>query len=63
MIRDFHVADFITLANAACGTGAIFACMSYLAGGDRAYVWIAFVLLPIALVCDFLDGTVARWRE
>lgn len=63
MLRSFALADWITLANAASGTAAIFACMAYLAGGDRAYVWITFALLPIALVCDFLDGTVARWRR
>ena len=29
MIREFHLADFLTLANAACGTGAIFLAMLY----------------------------------
>ncbi|MEO5726900.1 MAG: CDP-alcohol phosphatidyltransferase family protein, partial [Byssovorax sp.] len=31
--------------------------------GGRAYVWAALVLLPVALICDVLDGTVARWRH
>lgn len=63
MIRSFALADFITLANAFSGTGAILACMAHLATGERKFVWNALVLLPVALVCDFLDGTVARWRH
>ena len=31
MIREFHVADFFTLGNAACGVGAIFCAMVYVA--------------------------------
>ena len=27
MVRDFHLADFFTLGNAACGMGAIFFAM------------------------------------
>jgi CDP-diacylglycerol--serine O-phosphatidyltransferase len=64
MLRSFALADWITFGNAAAGTGAIFACLRYLAGDhDSLYIWIAFGLLPVALVCDFLDGTVARWRR
>ena len=32
----------------------------YLAAGSRAFLWMAFLLLPLALVCDVLDGYVAR---
>ena len=60
MIRTFVPADFITIANGACGTGAILASMSYLAAGDRNAIIVALVLLPIALICDALDGFVAR---
>ncbi|MFO0672209.1 MAG: CDP-alcohol phosphatidyltransferase family protein [Polyangiaceae bacterium] len=63
MIRSFVLADFITLGNASAGTGAILACMAHLATGERGFLWTAFVLLPIALICDILDGTVARWRH
>jgi CDP-diacylglycerol--serine O-phosphatidyltransferase len=63
MIRSFALADFITLANAFCGMGSILFCMAYLATGERSAVITAFILLPIALVCDALDGSVARWRR
>jgi len=63
LIRTFVLADFITLGNAASGTGALLACMAYLADGVRTFVWVALGLLPLALACDVLDGSVARWRH
>jgi CDP-diacylglycerol--serine O-phosphatidyltransferase len=63
MIRTFVLADVITLGNAACGMGAILASMSYLADHRREMALTAFVLLPLALICDALDGHVARWRR
>ncbi len=63
MLRSFALADFITLANAACGTAAILLCVSYVEARDRATMWTTFVLFPIALICDVLDGSVARWRR
>ncbi len=63
MIRTFVLADAITLGNAASGTGAILASMSFVASGARSAIWTALVLLPLALVCDALDGAVARWRR
>lgn len=62
MLRTFVLADLITLGNAACGTGAILACMSF-SSGEAGAVLVAFVLLPLALICDALDGHVARWRR
>jgi CDP-diacylglycerol--serine O-phosphatidyltransferase len=53
----------ITLGNAASGTGAILACVRYVERGDRRFLWTALGLLPVALVCDVLDGSVARWRR
>lgn len=63
MIREFHLADWITLANAACGASAIFAVMTYLQTGDVHHVSFAVGLLLAALVFDILDGRVARWRQ
>lgn len=58
MLRSYTPADFLTAGNAACGTLAILRCLNYLATG--ASLWVAFALLPIALVLDILDGYVAR---
>lgn len=63
MLRSFTPADALTLGNAACGTLAVFFCLDYLAAGDRQRLWIAFALLPVALVFDVLDGYVARLNK
>src|SRR3954469_81650 len=60
MLRSYTPADAFTIGNAACGTIAIFLCLDYLATDERRFLWTAFVLLPLALVCDVLDGYVAR---
>jgi CDP-diacylglycerol--serine O-phosphatidyltransferase len=60
MVRSYTPADVLTIANASCGTIAIFLCLDYMAFGDARRIWIAIALLPLALVCDVLDGYVAR---
>jgi CDP-diacylglycerol---serine O-phosphatidyltransferase len=60
MLRSYTPADALTIGNAACGTIAIFLCLDYIASGNPRYLWTAFILLPSALVCDVLDGYVAR---
>ena len=68
MLRDFHLADWFTLANAFCGTGAIFAAMRFLQDGgasDKGVndLLIGMALIPLAFVFDAVDGRVARWRK
>src|SRR3954462_8617556 len=60
MLRSYTPADALTVGNAACGTIAIFLCLDYLAADNRRFLWMAFLLLPAALICDVLDGYVAR---
>jgi CDP-diacylglycerol--serine O-phosphatidyltransferase len=60
MLRSYTPADALTIGNASCGTLSIFLCLDYMAFGDLRRLWIAILLLPIALVCDVLDGYVAR---
>lgn len=63
MIREFYLADWFTLANAVCGTGAIFSIMTYLELRDVRHVYFACGLVFAALVFDVLDGRIARWRQ
>ena len=63
MIREFHLADWFTLGNAVCGTGALFSIMSYLSLGGVEHVYYACALVLAALIFDVLDGRVARWRQ
>ena len=63
MIRDFHVADFITLGNAACGVAGVFCAMVYLATEEVQAFFVAAGLAPVAFIFDMLDGKVARARQ
>lgn len=68
MLRDFHLADWFTLANAFCGTGAVFAAMRFLQEGgalddSRRDLLVGMALIPLAFVFDALDGRIARWRK
>jgi CDP-diacylglycerol--serine O-phosphatidyltransferase len=63
MIRGFHLADFLTLGNAACGVGAVFLAMLYTATLEETYFYIAAALAPAAFAFDVMDGRVARWRQ
>jgi CDP-diacylglycerol---serine O-phosphatidyltransferase len=63
MLRDFHVADFITLGNAACGVAGVFCAMVYMASGEVPYFYFAAALAPLAFFFDVMDGKVARARN
>ena len=60
MLRSYTLSDVFTLINAGCGTVAIFLCLNYVSENEKRFLWIAFLLLPAALLCDILDGHVAR---
>lgn len=63
MIREFQLADWFTLGNAVCGTGALFSIMTYLEVDDVRHVYFACALILAALIFDILDGRIARWRQ
>ena len=63
MIRDFHLADWFTIANAFCGMGAVLAVMSFLTGANPHGLLWAAALVPAAFVFDVFDGRIARARK
>jgi CDP-diacylglycerol---serine O-phosphatidyltransferase len=63
MLRDFHLADMFTLANAACGVAAVGMAMRSLVSQRPSDLLIAAAFAPAALVFDMLDGRVARRRQ
>jgi CDP-diacylglycerol---serine O-phosphatidyltransferase len=63
MIRSFHLADFLTLGNAACGAAAVFLSMRYAASLDMRHFYLAAAMAPLAFLFDMLDGRVARARH
>jgi CDP-diacylglycerol---serine O-phosphatidyltransferase len=63
MLRGFHIADFFTLGNAACGAGAVLLAMLYMASQSPAHFYAAAALAPAAFIFDILDGRIARARH
>jgi CDP-diacylglycerol---serine O-phosphatidyltransferase len=63
MLRGFHLADFFTLGNAACGIGAVLLAMLSMTSGEIAHFILAAALLPAAFVLDVFDGRIARARH
>ncbi|GAB2575335.1 CDP-alcohol phosphatidyltransferase family protein [Ramlibacter solisilvae] len=63
MLREFRLADFFTLGNAACGVGAVLLAMLYMASQSRVHFFLAAALAPAAFVMDVLDGRIARARH
>lgn len=63
MIRGFHLADFFTLSNAACGVIGVFFAMAYVATQSAGHFFAAAAMAPAAFVFDVLDGRIARWRR
>jgi CDP-diacylglycerol--serine O-phosphatidyltransferase len=63
MIRDFHLADFFTLANGCSGTAAIFLAMDHVRVAAPGKVYAAGGLVVAALFFDVMDGRIARWRH
>ena len=48
MVRGFHLADFFTLGNAACGVGAILLAMLYVGSQSTTHFLLAAALAPAA---------------
>ncbi len=63
MLREFHLADFFTLANAACGVAGVFLAMLYVGEKSAALFLLAAAMAPAAFAFDVLDGRIARMRH
>ena len=63
MLRDFHLADFFTLGNAACGVGAVLFAMLYMKTQTPFHFFAAAALAPAAFAFDVFDGKIARARH
>ncbi|KAJ3136118.1 tRNA1(Val) [Geranomyces variabilis] len=63
MLREFVLADAVTLCNSASGSTSIFASLKYVTTGNPWFLYAAILLLPAALIFDIFDGRVARWSN
>ncbi|EGN95425.1 hypothetical protein SERLA73DRAFT_94820 [Serpula lacrymans var. lacrymans S7.3] len=63
LVRNFRLADLVTIMNGVCGSFSIFSSAQYLLTNDDAYLRWALALPLAGLMFDFMDGKVARWRK
>ncbi|KAG1756505.1 uncharacterized protein EDB91DRAFT_1093022 [Suillus paluster] len=63
LVRNFRLADLVTIMNGVCGSFSIFSSAQYLLTNDYDYLWWALALPLAGLMFDFMDGKVARWRK
>lgn len=63
MLRNLHMADFITLLNGFSGFYLIILCMRFCLTGSLHYLQRAHFFIGLGLFFDFFDGKVARLRN
>ncbi|KAG0002401.1 CDP-diacylglycerol-serine O-phosphatidyltransferase [Modicella reniformis] len=63
LVRNFHLADVITLCNGACGAVSIFSNLRYLINHDPYYLKMAMWCILLGFIFDVFDGRIARWRN
>ncbi|KZT44072.1 CDP-diacylglycerol--serine O-phosphatidyltransferase [Sistotremastrum suecicum HHB10207 ss-3] len=63
LVRNFRLADLVTIMNCVCGSFSLFSSARYLLSNDEAYLWSALAFPLAGLMFDFFDGKVARWSN
>ncbi|KAL5529238.1 hypothetical protein ACEPAG_5223 [Sanghuangporus baumii] len=63
LVRNFRLADLITIMNGFCGSFSIFSSGRYLITNDESHLYAALAYPLAGLMFDFFDGKVARWRK
>lgn len=63
LVRNFHLADLVTIMNGVCGAFSIFSSARYLVTKDSNYLWTALWLPLAGCMFDLFDGKIARWRK
>ncbi|KAK9898645.1 CDP-diacylglycerol--serine O-phosphatidyltransferase, partial [Cystobasidium minutum MCA 4210] len=63
LVRNFRLADCVTIMNGVCGSLSVFNCGKYLITQERSYLWIALWAPLAGMFFDLFDGKIARWRK
>ncbi|KAH8117326.1 CDP-diacylglycerol-serine O-phosphatidyltransferase [Phellopilus nigrolimitatus] len=63
LVRNFRLADLVTIMNGFCGSFSVFSSARYLISNDEAFLYAALAYPLAGLMFDFFDGKVARWRK
>ncbi|GAA5976555.1 hypothetical protein JCM10908_005544 [Rhodotorula pacifica] len=63
LVRNFRLADVVTLGNGFCGALSLFSAAHYMITQDEKFLWRALSYPVAGFIFDALDGKVARWRQ
>ncbi|EGG05633.1 uncharacterized protein MELLADRAFT_72122 [Melampsora larici-populina 98AG31] len=63
LVRNFRLADVITIMNGVCGSLSIFSSCQFILSLELQYLHRACLFPILSLGFDFLDGKVARFRQ
>jgi CDP-diacylglycerol--serine O-phosphatidyltransferase len=63
LVRNFRLADLVTIMNGVCGALSVFSSARYLLTKDEDHLWTALSFPVAGCMFDFLDGKIARWRK
>ncbi|KAG8701281.1 CDP-diacylglycerol-serine O-phosphatidyltransferase [Ceratobasidium sp. 394] len=63
LVRNFRLADLVTIMNGFCGSFSIFSSARFLITQDESQLYAALAFPLAGLMFDFFDGKVARWRQ
>ncbi|BGP38321.1 CDP-diacylglycerol-serine O-phosphatidyltransferase [Rhodotorula kratochvilovae] len=63
LVRNFRLADCVTLGNGFCGALSLFSSAEYLRTNEQRFLWHALAYPLLGMIFDALDGKVARWRQ
>lgn len=63
LVRNFRLADVVTLGNGFCGALSLFSAAQYMITHDDKFLWRALSYPVAGFIFDALDGKVARWRQ
>jgi len=63
MVRNFRLADMVTIMNGVCGSLSVLNSANYLLTSNKNSLWRALAYPLAGMFFDLFDGKVARWRN
>ncbi|ORY84429.1 hypothetical protein BCR37DRAFT_345379, partial [Protomyces lactucae-debilis] len=63
MLRNLHMADYVTLVNGFSGVMSIFSSLRYCASPVTSYLYAAMLWIALGTFADVMDGKIARMRH
>ncbi|CCH62978.1 hypothetical protein TBLA_0I03230 [Henningerozyma blattae CBS 6284] len=63
LVRNLKLADYVTLLNAILGFFPIIYSIKFSVADEPRFIYVSYSCITIGLLCDFLDGRIARWNS